>query len=537
VGANPVSAQPPPAAPERSLATILSRAAADPRLSVATAVSCDGAERSFGQLHERSQRLAAGLAAAGVRRGDCVSVLLPNRIEWVELLFGIAAAGGVCVPVNVLLAPAEVAHVCEDSGSRWIVVDGRSLDLLSELPECVEQVIVVGEPATGLEPQPLRYEDLITERTPPAGEGPRPEDLAIIYYSSGTTGKPKGAAHTHTSVLWNAMGQIVDIGLTREDTYLLVPSLSWAAGFNNVFLSLLWLGGHSVVLPTHETAIGSIVANLESSRATHLMLVPTLVKQLLEAPELIARVRACELRWIMTGGEPIPKNLIESFEAQLPGCRLAQAYGMSEFPTIATILGSEHAASHAGSAGLPLCHTQIAVRDDEGQIVERGEGEILLRSLAVMREYFGNPDETARVFADGWFASGDRGRIDDEGFLWITGRVKDMIISGGLNVYPREIEEVIYRLDDVTEACVVGVPDERWGEVPAAVIVSEREQWEPATVIEHCRQSLASYKCPKHVFVRSERLPRNPSGKVLKREVAPWAAERVSSSSSQQQRR
>jgi fatty-acyl-CoA synthase len=517
--------------PETNLFTILARAAADPRLHDQLAVSCAGAERTFGELHSRSRQLAAGLSAAGLARGDRVSVLMPNRIEWVEVLFGIAAAGGVCVPINVLLRSAEVAHVCEDSGCSWILVDSNSLHLLEDLPECVENVVVVGDEAALPGREPVAYEDLFGAGEEIAGPGPGSDDLAIIYYSSGTTGKPKGAAHTHSGVLWNAMAQIVDIRLTAEDTYLVVASLSWAAGFNNVFLSLLWLGGRSVVLPSTETSIESIVANLEKSEASHAMLVPTLIKQLLERPDLLARLRECELRWVMTGGEPIARSLVDHFDRELPDCRLAQGYGMSEFPTIATILRPEHAADHAGTAGLPLSHTQIAVRGDDGEIVDSGEGEVLIRCLAVMREYYGNPEETARVFADGWFASGDRGRIDEEGFLTITGRVKDMIISGGLNVYPREIEEVLYQLSDVAEACVVGVPDERWGEVPAAMIVSEREDWDADAVVAHCRERLASFKCPKHVIVRTERLPRNPSGKVLKREVAPWVVERLQTSS------
>jgi acyl-CoA synthetase (AMP-forming)/AMP-acid ligase II len=287
-----------------------------------------------------------------------------------------------------------------------------------------------------------------------------------------------------------------------------------------------------VVLPTDETSIDDTVANFESSGATHTMLVPTLVRQLLARPDLLERLRATSLRWVLCGGEPVPRTMIDAWDEALPGTQLAQGYGMSEFPTIATILRPEHARSHAGTAGRPMSHTEMAVRTDAGEIVAVGEGEVLLRSLAVMRGYYGKPEESERVFADGWFASGDRGRIDEEGFLTITGRVKDMIISGGLNVYPREIEEVVYRLPGIVEACVVGVADDQWGEVPAAVIVSDEDDWDADAVIPYCRENLASFKCPKHVIVRRERLPRNPSGKILKREVGPWAQERLETSNS-----
>ena len=516
-------------APQTNLTTILSRQAAVPGGRDRPAVSCAGEERSFAELDERARRVAAGLVAAGVRPGDRIAVLMQNRIEWVELLFGIAAAGAVCVPISILLRAGEIAYICEDSGAAWVVADERSLPLLEELPAGVETVVVVGEGEPPVARSTFGFDQLLAA-DPHAGPGPGRDDLAIIYYSSGTTGKPKGAAHSHAGVLWNAIGQVVDIGLTADHTYLLVPSLSWAAGFNNLFHSVLWVGGHSVILPSTETSIEDTVANLETSAATHSMLVPTLVRQLLDRPDLVERVRGTELRWVLCGGEPIPRSLIDKWDEGLPGVQLAQAYGMSEFPTIATILRPEHASSHAGTAGRAMSHTEIAVRTDDGRIERTGEGEVLLRSLAVMRGYHGNPEETERVFADGWFASGDRGLIDADGFLSITGRVKDMIISGGLNVYPREIEEVIYRLDEVTEACVVGVPDEQWGEVPAAVVVSEQEGWDGAAVIPHCREHLASFKCPKHVIVRAEPLPRNPSGKVLKREVAPWAQSQLETS-------
>jgi acyl-CoA synthetase (AMP-forming)/AMP-acid ligase II len=467
-----------------------------------------------------------------VEPGDRVAVLMRNRIEWVELYFGLAAAGAVCVPISSLLRAVEVAYICTDSGAGWMVTEEAGLPLLDELPATVRSMIMVGGGEAPDGRATFRFESLLEDSEPFTGPGPGRDDVAVVYYSSGTTGKPKGAVSTHAGVLWNALGQVVDVRLTDADTYLLTPSVSWAAGFNNLFLSILWVGGRAFVLPTDETSIDDTVANFERSGATHTMLVPTLVRQLLGRPDLLARMRETPLRWVLCGGEPVPRPMIDAWDEALPSIQLAQAYGMSEFPTIATILHPEFARSHAGTAGQPMSHTELAVRTDDGEIARFGEGEVLLRSLAVMREYHGKPEETERVFADGWFASGDRGRIDGDGFLTITGRVKDMIISGGLNVYPREIEEIVYQLEGIAEACVVGVPDEQWGEVPAAVIVTDDEDWDADAVIPYCRDHLASFKCPKHVLVRRERLPRNPSGKVLKREVAPWAQEQLESSKS-----
>jgi fatty-acyl-CoA synthase len=200
---------------------------------------------------------------------------------------------------------------------------------------------------------------------------------------------------------------------------------------------------------------------------------------------------------------------------------------MSEFPTIATILQPEDAVSHAGSAGRACSITQMAIQLEDGTIADTGEGEILLRTPATMARYYNRPDETAAAFADGWFHTGDVGRLDEHGYVEITGRKKDMIISGGLNVYPKEVEEVIYRLDGVTEAAVVGIPDDKWGEVAVAVVVPGPDGFDDVALLEACREKLASYKCPRAVLVHHEPLPRTLSGKVLKRELRPWAAEQL----------
>jgi acyl-CoA synthetase (AMP-forming)/AMP-acid ligase II len=228
---------------------------------------------------------------------------------------------------------------------------------------------------------------------------------------------------------------------------------------------------------------------------------------------------------VISGAEAVPRPTIEAIAAELPGCQVLQGYGLSEFPTIATILRPEEAIAHAGSAGRPCSITGLAVQHDDGEIAAAGDGEVLLRSYATMREYFNRPEETAAALADGWLHTGDLGSVDDEGFVTITGRKKDMIISGGLNVYPKEIEDVIYRVDGVVEASVVGVPDERWGEATVAIVVGA--EVDPDAVRDACSTELASYKRPRSVIVRDEPLPRNPIGKVLKRELRPWAAERL----------
>jgi acyl-CoA synthetase (AMP-forming)/AMP-acid ligase II len=507
---------------ERNLFTLLDRAA---RSSWATrpAFNFEGRSQTYAELRERSLKVANALLALGVRKGDRVAVLLGNRFEWPEVLFGTAAMGAVCVPVNVLLRPEEVTYLCEDSGSTVLIVDRLGDKVIAEADGLPATIITVGE-ITG--DGTHAYEDLLAAAPAGAVEGPAIDDLAMLYYSSGTTGQPKAAAHTHDGMLWNSIHQVPDLRLTGDDHYLVLPSLSWAAGFNDLVLALMFVGGQSTLLPTGGMSTDRLAGAFEQSGATHALLVPTLLKQLLDDAAALERIRRTKLRWIVSGAEPVPLAVIARLQEALPECEIVQGYGMSEFPTIITILQPEEAVPHVGSAGRPVSIAQLAIQLDDGSIADTGEGEILLRSPATMREYYNRPDETAAAFADGWFHTGDVGKLDDQGFLEITGRKKDMIISGGLNVYPREAEEVLYRIDVIAEAAVVGVPDEKWGEVAVAVVVPAGEVDEDA-VLETCRERLASYKCPRAVLIHDEPLPRTLSGKVLKRELRPWAEEQL----------
>jgi fatty-acyl-CoA synthase len=482
--------------------------------------------RSFATVHERSLRVAAGLRRAGIVPGDRVAVLLVNGHEWTEVFFALAALGAICVPVNVLLQPAEIEHVCTDSGARCLIVDARGQDAVSALPSRPPMIVAVGGARIDHDGTTIAYADLLAEPAPQTWTGgPQLDDLASLYYSSGTTGLPKAAAHTHDGILWNSFHQIPDLGLDASVRYLLVPSLSWAAGFHNLTLALVMLGGRSVLMPTGGTSPRQLTDTIEREGITHTFFVPTLLRRFLEEPELLERLRASKLRWLVSGSEPVPRPVIERLAAALPDCRVVQGYGLSEFPTIATLLRPEEAISHSGSAGRPLSITTLAIQQGDGTIAASGEGEILLRSLATMREYFGREEETTAAFADGWLHTGDLGSVDADGFLTITGRKKDMIISGGLNIYPKEIEEVIYRLPGVQEVAVVGVPDEKWGETAVAVVVGEDVDTD--AISEACREQLASYKRPRLVLPRDEPLPRNPTGKILKRELRPWVADRI----------
>jgi acyl-CoA synthetase (AMP-forming)/AMP-acid ligase II len=510
---------------ERNLFTVLDRAARSPWAS-RPAFYFEGKARTYGELRERALRVANGFKGLGVRPGDRVAVLMGNRHEWPELLFGLAALGAVCVPVNVLLRGGEITHLCEDSGSSMLVLDPlgeRAVGEATGLPEVIVSVDRADAPAGG---HVHVYEDVLAAAEARPLPGPGLDDVCILYYSSGTTGLPKAAVHTHDGVLWNSIHQVPDLRLTADDHYLVLPSLSWAAGFHDLVIALMFVGGVSTLLPTGGMSPDRLATAFEESGATHALLVPTLLKQLLASPADLERIRKTSLRWIVSGAEPVSRTVIEQLQSELPGCQVVQGYGMSEFPTIATILQPEYAVSHAGSAGQACSITHMAIQLDDGSIVDTGEGEILLRTPATMQGYYNRPEETVAAFADGWFHTGDVGRLDEDGFVEITGRKKDMIISGGLNVYPKEIEEVLYRQGGIAEAAVVGVPDERWGEIAVAVVVPA-QGFDDGALLDACRGQLASYKCPRAVLIHDDPLPRNASGKVLKRELRPWAADEL----------
>jgi fatty-acyl-CoA synthase len=508
---------------ERSVFGVLDRSAGS-WFGDEPAFGFEGKSVTFVELRDRSLEVARGLQARGVVPGDRVAVMMGNRLEWLEVFFGIAAVGAVCVPVNVLLTGPEIEHVCADSGASVLVLDEIGTRAMGTVDHRFELVVTVGsvtlpDGATG-----CAYDEL---RRGGDGQelpvGPDLDDTLVLYYSSGTTGLPKAAEHTHDGVLWNAAGQIQGLGLTRAVRYAIIPSFSWAAGLHNLTLALVWLGGFSQIRRTGGATVEEIVGMLEADRITHVMLVPSLLRELAARPDLMDRLEAGPLEWIVTGAEPVPRVVVDECVSGMPSVAVCQGYGLSEFPTIATVLAPEEVATHDGSAGRPLPHTTAAVRAEDGGIRRSGRGELLLRSLATMRGYHGRPEQTAEAFRDGWLHTGDLVEIDDEGFVTIVGRTKDMIISGGLNVYPKEIEDVVALVPGVREVAVVAVPDERFGETPVAVVVAE-DGFDVAEVDRVCRERLAGYKRPRHVLLRTEPLPRSANAKLLKRELRPWAA-------------
>jgi fatty-acyl-CoA synthase len=481
---------------------------------------------TFEQLDDRSSALAQGLLEHGFRHGDVVCVLAHNRNEWFELLFALARIGGVIVPVNYLLKPKEVAYIVGDSGASWIVADDTlwpTVDALGD--DLTARVTLVSLEAD--RPGSLRYADLVATRQ---GTVMAPvvdaEDLLLLQYTSGTTGFPKGAMHTHSTVLWNSVHQVPDFGITRDDVHLVIPAMCWAAGFHSFTLAVMWAGGRIVLHPSRGFTPEEFCSTVEEQGITKTILVPSVLRRVL-GYERLEQHDLTSLNLALSGGEPVPVQLIDEWHRRVSSCALVQGYGMGEFPTLMLYLEARDAVRKAGAAGKACLAARVRVVDLEFRDTPPGEvGEIVVLSPACMVGYFGRPDATAEAFHEGWMRTGDLARVDDEGYVYVAGRAKEMVIVGGLNVYPAEVERVLLDLEQVAEVAVVGVPDEQWGEVPEAVVVVKPGHEVSVQELEqHCRSELANYKVPKRWDLRAEPLPRTASGKIRRAAIAIEARE------------
>ena len=471
---------------------------------------------SFAELDRRVNRLANALAARGVRSGDKVAVLMYNSIEVVESFFAVQKLGACPVPVNFRLAASEVTYILEDSDSVAVLTDGRltqlALDVTSQIP-AVRFVATTGEAAEGAE----AYEDLVASGSPDAPDNVVEEsDLAFLMYTSGTTGRPKGAMLTHRNLVTNTVNWVMEMEARPGDVWLSGLPLFHIGGVNGL-LPFIYLAGTCVITPSTNFDPLEALALLDKHAVTMCYFVATQWQQICSLPEA-SEINTGRLRRALWGASQAPPSTLRLLLETFPAVGIVNAFGQTEMSSNTCFLKADDVERKMGSVGLPAITVEVRVVDERGEDVPPGEtGEIVYRGPTVMEGYYKKPEATEEAFRGGWFHSGDLVRQDDEGYIYVVDRVKDMIISGGENIYPAEVERAIERHPAVREVAVVGVPHPRWVETPLAVVVPSGDE-RPGIddICEFVKSELASYKKPAAVTYVAE-LPRNAAGKILKR--------------------
>jgi acyl-CoA synthetase (AMP-forming)/AMP-acid ligase II len=470
--------------------------AAAPAARPALFDAASGATASGPDLWLRTRARARALAAAGARPGDRIALLLPNAPATVETLLAVASLGAAAVPINLRWRAAEVEHLLQDAAPTLLVADREHLAALGTL-RGLPPVVDVASPLAAATAFP----------TP----SPEPGDAALVLYTSGTTGRPKGAVLTHANLLSNARAIVDWLGLGPDDRMLTVMPLFHANAIVIGTLCPLLAGGASIVADAfHTTSFWSTVARF---RATAAGTVPTMLTMLLGRTEPSADALA-SVRFLLTGSAPVPAEVVTRMQSRF-GLSIVEGYGLTECTCRATFNPAD-GRHRPGSCGLPLERLRIVDADDR-PVATGAVGEVQIAGPHVMREYLGRPGETAAALRDGWLRTGDLARADADGFVSIVGRASDLIIRGGENVYPREIEDVLHRHADVVEAAVTGAPDPLYGEVVAAFVVLRPGANTRSDALRGwCREHLADYKCPVAVHLVDD-LPKGPTGKILKR--------------------
>ncbi|MCZ7422686.1 long-chain fatty acid--CoA ligase [Verrucosispora sp. WMMA2121] len=476
----------------------------------------EGATVTYRQFADGTDRVAALLRQLGVGKGDAVAYLGENSPDFLRVMFGAARLGAVFVPVNTRLAPPEVTHVLTDCGARVLIHDPEFADRVAAAigtgPS--PRVVVTGE-GTADRPGLTRLLGT-TAADARAAVAVSLDDPAAIIYTSGTTGRAKGAVLTHGNLTWVALNCVVDYDVVSTDVALMISPLFHVASLGMGALPVILKGATLVLEKGFEP--GRALAQIERHGVTMLSGVPTTYQLMADHPNWSA-TDLSTLRKLTCGGSAVPTRILNAYEER--GLSFSQGYGMTEASPGATSLPPAMTRAKQGSVGLPHFFTSVRIADEHGApIADDGIGEIQICGPNVFPGYHQLPEATAEAFTpDGWFRSGDLGYLDTDGYLYISGRLKDMIISGGENIYPAEIEVLLGEIDGVTGVAVIGVPDARWGEVPWAIMtVREDATVDLATVRQFLDARVARYKVPKNVVVVDE-LPRTASGKVRKADL------------------
>jgi fatty-acyl-CoA synthase len=464
---------------------------------------------TYREFDEICNRLANGLIERGLTAGDRVAILSRNSHAFAALRFALARIGGVLVPINFMLNAQEIAYILRSSGARALAVSDEFLDTGSRASALDTRVTLTLRVSQFDE---LLSADARTPDTAVASDG-----LAQIVYTSGTEALPKGAMLTHDAVLWQYVSCIVDAEIDAADVILHALPMYHCAQLDVFLGPAVYQGATNVIASAPAPEI--VLPLIAEHRITSFFAPPTVWIGLLRSP-LFDQLDHSSLRKGYYGASIMPVEVLREIQRRVPELRLWNLYGQTEIAPLATVLAPDEQLRKPGSCGRPTLNVETRVVDDQMNDVRPGEvGEIVHRSPQLLSGYYDAPDKTAAAFEGGWFHSGDLATVDDDGYITVVDRKKDMIKTGGENVASREVEEAIYRLPQVSEVAVIGLPDPRWIEaVSAVVVVKPGQTLDGSALVTHCQAHLAGFKVPKHVFF-CEALPKNPSGKILKREL------------------
>jgi len=481
-----------------------------------------GRRHDYRTFADRTAKLAGALRGLGISAGDRVAILALNSDRYLEYFFACWTIGSVVVPLNIRWAPEELVMALQDSGASMLFIDDSFLHLCERLTAsspALREVIYMGE---GDRPGTLRdFEEILEAAKPVADSGHGGNDLAGIYYTGGTTGRSKGAMLSHRNFVFNAVNYAATVGFDAQTHWLHVAPMFHIADANGILITTLVGGTHSFV-PSFKPE--ETMALIQNNRINFCLFIPTMINMLVNHPALADYDLSLPVR-CQFGGSPMPESVLRQAMAALPSWQFIHSFGMTELSPFVTALEITREMLHQPesrllqSCGRAAIGCEARIIDQAGRALPTGEiGQLLVRGDNVMLGYWNRPVETAAALQDGWMHTGDLARIDENGHIYVVDRLKDMIITGGENVYPAEVEQVVHQLPDVLECAVIGLPDDKWGERVHAVVrrvadstLSEEE------IISHCRKHLGGYKCPRGVTFRTEPMPLTGASKIRKR--------------------
>ncbi len=481
-------------------------------------------ELSWREVRDRVARLAGALHKLGLKKGDRVAMLALNSDRYLEFYYSVFWAAGVVVPMNIRWSVPENVYSIDDSGARFLIVDDAFAEAgqaIAEQCKSVEFLIHAGDKTApdGM----LDYDGLIADAEPAQDAVCGGETLAGIFYTGGTTGFPKGVMLPHRGLWASALCFGSDVAMGPDDRTIHAAPMFHIAGAAMLF-SITIFGGAHVFIPGFEP--GVFLKAVARHKPTITLLVPTMIRMLIDAPALATTDTSC-IKQMIYGASPISEAVLREAMDKLPGTKFIHAYGQTELSPLATLLGPEYHVLEGEKAkkrltvGRPVVAAEIEIVDADGNEVPRGTvGEVRVRGATTMLGYWNKPEQTAEALRDGWVHTGDGGTMDEDGFVTIVDRIKDMIISGGENVYSVEVENAIMKFEGVSECAVFGIPDEQWGEGVHAVVVPKADaDIDPDALKAHCKTLIAGYKCPHSIEIRAESLPKSGAGKIQKFEL------------------